>query len=149
MRQKTAFGETQQPTEKPVLVDAIGTTLRTIEDRARLYRNLVLAVSMVSLVSIVTPVFSRQWLAFSGLIIIVPLTGGFLFLDSHLVLQWRAGILQMACLRGLDLALFLKTISAFRQIPPNSLKAMLATLPAGSNVTQHVVPRGRNGCCTR
>jgi hypothetical protein len=140
-RQKMVLGEKQQPTEKPVLVDAIGTTLRTIEDRAKLYRNLVVAVSMVSLASVMLASFSRQWPAFSGLIFIVPLTGGFLFLDSHMVLQWRAGILQMARLRSLDLAMFAKTISGFRQIPPDSLKAMLATLPTGSELTQQRVPR--------
>jgi hypothetical protein len=139
------FGQTQQPTEKPVLVEAIGTTLRTTEDRAKLYRNLVVAVSMVSLVSIILPLFTHQWLAFSGLVIIVPLTGGFLFLDSHLVLQWRAGILEMAQLRGLDLALFVKTISGFRQLPPDSLKAMLAMLPAGSELIQEWVPRDEPG----
>ena len=141
MQQKWPFGDTPQPTEKPVLVDAIDTTLRTIQDRSKFYRNLVVAVSIASLASIVLAVFSRQWLTFSGLIIIVPLTGGFLFLDSHLVLQWRAGILDMERLRGLDLAMFLKTISGFRQLPPDSLKAMLATLPASSDVTQQRVPR--------
>jgi hypothetical protein len=138
-------GETQQTTEKPVLVDAIGTTLRTIEDRAKLYRNLVVAMSIVLLASLVLAVFSRQWLALSGLVIIVPLTGGFLFLDSHLVLQWRGGILDMARLRGLDLAMFAKTISGFRQLPPDSLKAMLATLPVGSDVTKQRLPLGELG----
>ena len=40
MRQKSALGEPKQPTEKPVLADAIDMTLRTIEDRTKLYRNL-------------------------------------------------------------------------------------------------------------
>jgi hypothetical protein len=113
MQQKWPFGDTPQPTEKPVLVDAIDTTLRTIEDRSKFYRNLVVAVSIVSLASIVLAVFSRQWLAFSGLIIIMPLTGGIFFIDSHLVLEWSAGMIDMARLRGLDLAMFLKTSSRF------------------------------------
>jgi hypothetical protein len=145
MRQKTALYETKQPEDKPVLVDAIGTTLRTIEDRVRLFRNLVVAVSMVSLFSIILPLFIRQWLALSGLTIIVPLTGGFLLLDSHMVLQWRAGILDMARLRGLDLAMFAKAISGFRQLPPDSLKAMLATLPVASDVTRQRRPLGELG----
>jgi len=36
-----------QPKSCSVLLDAINTTVRTFEDRARLYRNLVVAVSTV------------------------------------------------------------------------------------------------------
>jgi hypothetical protein len=129
MRQKSAVGEPKSA-EKPVFVDAIDITLRAIEDRARLYRNLVVAVNIVLMLSIVLAVLLRQWLFLAGLILLVPLTGGFLFFDSQLVQRWKTGILEMSRLRGLDVASFSKTISGFRHVPPNSLKAMLSMLPA-------------------
>jgi hypothetical protein len=66
MRQKSALGEPKQPTEKPVLADAIDMTLRTIEDRTKLYRNLIVAVSLVSMVSIVLAALFREWLLLAG-----------------------------------------------------------------------------------
>jgi hypothetical protein len=130
MQQKMSADEPKQPTNRPVLLDAIDITLRTIEGRARLYRNLVVAVSGVSMLSIIIAVLCRQWIPFAGLVLLVPLTGGFLFLDSRLVRRWRAGIIEMARMRSLDVATFLKTISGFRHIPPKTLKAMLSTIPA-------------------
>jgi hypothetical protein len=124
-------GKPNQPTSGPVLLAAIDITVRAIEDRARLYRNLVMAVSAVSLGSILLAVLFRQWLALTGLVLLVPLTGGFLFFDSRLVRRWRAGIVEMMGLRGLDSATFLKTISGFHHLPPNALKAMLETIPPG------------------
>ena len=141
MHQKSALGEPKRPTEKPALLDAIDMTLRTIEDRTKLYRNLVVAVNIVSMVSIVLAALLRQWLVLAGLIMLVPLTGGFLFFDNHLVLRWRGVILESARLRGLDVTSFLKTISGFRHIPPNSLKAMLSTLPASLEATPQQVTR--------
>ena len=129
MQQKISADKTNQPANRSVLLDAIDITVRTIEGRARLYRNLVVAVSAVSVLSILLAVLFRQWLALAGLVLLVPLTGGFLFFDSRLVRRWRAGIVEMARLRSLDRATFLNTISGFRHLPPNALKAMLSTIP--------------------
>src|SRR5260370_31655590 len=101
--------EPKQTTERRVLLDAIDITLRATEERARLYRNLVVAVSAVSVLA----VFFRHWLALAGLIILVPLTGAYLVLDSRLLRLWRAGIVEMLRLRGLDVTAFSKTISGF------------------------------------
>jgi hypothetical protein len=38
MKQKITAGKSNQPANRPVLLDAIDITLRAIEDRARLYR---------------------------------------------------------------------------------------------------------------
>jgi len=118
------------PTNRPALLDAIDITLRTIEERAELYRNLVVAICVVSVLSILMAVLFRQWMPLAGLVLLVPLTGGFLFLDSRLVRRWRAEIVEMGRSRSLDVIAFLKTISGFRHLPPNALKAMLSTIPA-------------------
>jgi hypothetical protein len=134
-------GKPDQPTNRPVLLDAIDITVRAIENRVRLYRNLVVAVSAVSVLSILLSVLFRHLLALSGLVLLVPLTGGFLFFDSRLVRRWKAGIVEMLRLRGLDRATFLKTISGFRHLPPNALKAMLSTIPSGGEESRQKTPR--------
>jgi hypothetical protein len=141
MQQKIPAGKPNQPAETPVLLDAIDITVRTIEGRARLYRNLVVAVSAVSVLSILWAVLFRQWLALTGLVLLVPLTGGFLFFDSRLVRRWRGGIVEMARLRSLDRATFLKTISGFRHLPPNALKAMLSTIPPSGEESRQETPQ--------
>jgi hypothetical protein len=140
MQQKIPAGNPKQPTDRPVLLDAIDITVRAIEDRARLYRNLVVAVSTVSMLSILWAVLFRQWLALAALVLLVPLTGAFLFFDSRLVRRWRAGIIEMTGSRGLDSATFLKTISGFRHLPPSALKAMLVTIPPSREEDRQETP---------
>jgi hypothetical protein len=88
-------------------------------------------VCAVSVLSILVAVLFRQWMCLAGLVLLVPLTGGFFFLDSLLVRRWRAGIVEMGHSRSLDVTAFLKAISGFRHLPPNALKGMLLTIPAG------------------
>lgn len=70
MQEKSPPNEPKQGTDRPVLLDAIDITLRTIEGRARLYRNLVLAVSVVSVLSILITVLFRQWIALTGILLL-------------------------------------------------------------------------------
>ena len=141
MPQKIPAGRPEQPTKRPVLLEAIDLTVRAIEGRARLYRDLVVAVSAVSMLSILLSILFHRWLLLTGLVLLAPLTGGFLFFDSRLVRRWRAGIVEMASLRSLDRTTFQKTISGFRQLPPNTLKSMLSTLPARGQESGHETPR--------
>ena len=134
--QKALPTEPTRPAEKPVLSDAIDVTIRAIEDRARCYRNLVVAMSAVLVLSVFSAVFFGQWMAFAGLALLAPLTGGFLFLDSRRVRRWRAEILGRMFTRELEVAIFRKTISVLRSLPAGSLQAMLSTLPSGENADQ-------------
>jgi hypothetical protein len=141
MRQKIPAGKSEQPTKRPALLDAIDLTVRAIEGRARLYRNLVVAVSAVLVLSILLSVLFHRWLPISGFVLLAPLTGGFLYFDSRLVRRWRARIVEMTSLRSLERATFQKTISGFRQLPPNTLKSMLSTLPASGEEGGHETPQ--------
>jgi hypothetical protein len=127
-----------QPTNRPVLLDAIDITVRAIERRAKLYRNLVVAVSTVLTLSVCFTALIRQWWPFAGVVFLVPLTGSFLFFDSRVVRRWRGGIVEMIKLRGLDRAIFLKTISGFRHLPLGTLKAMVVIIPSGDAESQQV-----------
>ena len=118
---------------KSALSEAIDLTRATFEERGRLYRNLVVAVSLVSLASILTAILSWRGLPLAGLILLLPLTGAFLYLDMRRVSRWRELILGMSRMRGLDLALFPKTVRLLKDLPQESLQSLLATLPAESS----------------
>jgi hypothetical protein len=123
------------PSETPVLLEAINLTLRAFEDRARLYRNVVVAVSLVSVASLLTAlVWWRAW-PLAGLILAVPIAGVFLFLDDCRVLRWQGEILRLCQTRGLDTTQFVDTISQFKHLPRNSLQGMLLALSTAKAVS--------------
>lgn len=128
-----ATTESGPASEKPVLREAIDLTLGTFEDRSRLYRNLVVAVSLVSFASILTALLCWRGLPLAGLILVVPFSGGFVYLDMRRVSRWREGILGRCRTRGLDLALFRNTLLQLKHLPQGSLQSMLATFPAESS----------------
>jgi len=137
---KSADSGNESTAEKLVLLDAVNFTSRVLEKRFRLYRNLVVAVSLVSLVSLVTSiVWWRPW-PLAGLILLIPFTGGFLFLDSRRISRWRNEIVRMCETRTLELAVFVDTISRFRHFPPRTLQGMLASLPTKEAVEPAAVP---------
>jgi hypothetical protein len=135
-QQKLLSSEAKAMKEKPVLLEAIEITIGTIEDRGRLYRNLVVTVSVVSILSILLALLLRQRVALVGLVLLVPLTGGFLFIDSHRIRRWRAKIFEECLMHGLDVAMFRKTISGFGHLPAGSLQAMLSTISSNQNATR-------------
>jgi hypothetical protein len=65
-QEKLLSSEPKQAKDKPVLLDAIEITIRRVEDRARLYRNLVVTASVVSILSILLALLLRQWVALVG-----------------------------------------------------------------------------------
>jgi hypothetical protein len=133
---KVSSNDSKQPTAKPVLLDAVEYTVRTIEDRARLYRNLVVSVSIVSILSVVLAVTFRQWIGLAGFLLLSPMTGSFLILDIRRTRLWRLHILKKSRKRELHIPTFRKTISAFAYLPASSLQAMLSTISDVDNPAQ-------------
>jgi hypothetical protein len=119
-----------QSTERPAIVEALDLTFRTIEQRIKRYRYLVISVVIVSGTSVLLAILYRQWLFAAGLILLVPLVGGFSVIDSRRVRQWRTQILDMSRARNLDLQLYIKTASELRKISPRVLQDMLTTIPS-------------------
>jgi hypothetical protein len=136
LKEKRILG---QPTENPVIVEALNLTMRTIERRARRYRNLVIIVTVVALSSAFCAIVSRSWLFLGGFILLVPLVGGFLLLDHRNVMRWRAEILQMVRSRGLDRAVFVQSVFELRRFSPSSLQAMLSMIPKEATEKGEVV----------
>jgi hypothetical protein len=120
--------------QTPVLFDAIELTIRTFEARSRLYRNLVVAVSLVSVTSIAAALILWHWLPLLGFVSLVPLVRLYLHWDARTVLRWRTTILEMLHARELDRDLLRTTLMKFKHLPQRSLGAMLMTLDvAGVN----------------
>jgi hypothetical protein len=122
--------------DRPVMLRAIHATLRALEDRSRFYRNLIIAIVVVSGVSFLLAVIFLRWTPLLGLILLEPLVGGFLLLDSRRVRQWGNEILQMCRAEELDFKLFQQTITKFGHLPPNALESMLSTLQAGEKADE-------------
>jgi hypothetical protein len=75
--------------DQPIALQAIELTSRTLERRNKFYRALVIAVSLLAILSILSATLFHQWIFLSGLILLVPLIGGFSYFDSHTVRHWR------------------------------------------------------------
>ena len=134
---KTDTNGRGSPAEKSVLAAAVDVTLRTFEARSRVYRNLVVAVSLVGATSILSAVILWTAIPLLGVALVVALTAGFARHDAYRVSRWRTEILEMYRTRGLDLAAFYSTLSKFKHLPEGSLGAMLATLPRDSPDSAH------------
>lgn len=113
--------------------DALNLTTRTIDRRARRYRNVVVLVSMVGIVSVVWAVISWSGSPLLGFLTLFPICGGFLVLDTILVNRWRVEILRMWLDEGLDLGAFASTIASIKILPANTLATMLRTLPTAGH----------------
>lgn len=118
------------------MLRAIHATLCALEDRSRFYRNLIVAVVAVSVVSLLLAVIFLRWTPLLGLILLEPLVGGFLLIDSRRVRQWGNEILQMCRAEALDYKAFQETITKFGHLPPNALGSMLSTLQDGEKADE-------------
>jgi hypothetical protein len=114
--------------EGPVLRVAVHETLRAIEGRGRLYRNLVVALVITALGSVAAAAVLGSWLPLAGLLAIVPETGAYLAADVHAVIVWRRSLLEMQRTRGLDVAELGRTLLLQRHLPQPTVAGMLADL---------------------
>jgi hypothetical protein len=119
---------TSASAEKPVLLEAINFTFRTLEWRLRMYRNLVTAVSLTGLGSVIVAVILRRWVVLVGELALPLYFAGFLFLDRRIVMAWRRGVFQMRDERGLNIAQLTKALSGFPHLPQATVRSLLAVL---------------------
>lgn len=107
---------------------AIELTLHTIEQRARLYRKLVVAVSVLLVCSVMTSMIVRSWWPLSGLLLIVAATAAYLALDARLVRGWIRRVFRLRDTEGLNLESLSGAMLSYPFIPPVTLRAMLDEL---------------------
>jgi len=108
--------------------EALNLTTQVIEVRVKWFRNLIICVVVVALASLILALIQFSWQPLLGLILLVPLCGSFLYLDSHLVNHWQERILQMWVQEDLDLTIFYNSMSTIRMFPQRMFQGMLKTL---------------------
>jgi hypothetical protein len=109
--------------------EGIDLTLRTIEGRACLYRNLLVVVSALLVGSAVGGVVLRSWWPLVGVMLVAPATGTYFALDTRQVHWWTVQILGLWRAKRMSLAAFSSNVLAFPSIPKETVRAMIATLP--------------------
>jgi hypothetical protein len=113
---------------------AIDRTTQTIDHRAKCYRNLIVAVVLVFLGSIVFAIAIPSIKPLAALVLILPICGTFFLLDSRLVARWRFELLDSWKKRDIDLVNFCSTITSIPTLPEGTIAGMLATLPVENDV---------------
>jgi hypothetical protein len=117
-----------------ILIDE---TTHVLQRRARYYRDLIVAVVLVGLVAGVWSLVARSPAPLLGLVLAVPLSGLFIFLDHKVLEGWCTRLLEVWSTRELDLSAFAAAIRANPALPKETTEGMLATLPlAGSLVEE-------------
>jgi hypothetical protein len=112
---------------------ALKATTRTINSRTVLFRNLVITIVAVGLISVSWAVFQLSWRPLmAGFVLLVPLYGMFLCLDVRLIDHWQQQILQMWVQGHLDLKVFPEAMNTISTLPHSTLRGMLRTLPTPS-----------------
>jgi hypothetical protein len=125
---RQSSGAASSAAEKPVLLEAINLTFRTMERRTRLYRNLVICVSLTLLGSLALAVVFRKWIILLGLLAPPFYVGCFVYVDSRTLRAWRDRVLAMQNERSLEVEQLKKLLSDLRHIPAATLQSMFATL---------------------
>lgn len=107
---------------------AIDLTFRAIQKRGRMYRNLVVAVSILLVGSIFSGVLRRSWRPLWGFTLVIPATAVFLAVDARVVRKWSDEIRRLSKERRMSLQSFSSAMLAQPLIPAATIKGMLAQL---------------------
>lgn len=114
--------------------NAIDRTTRTIERRARYFRNQVITVVVVGLLSLAWALAGRSLAPLLGIALLLPVCGLFFFADHRVLDAWRAELLDDWVRRDLELAAFRQAIRANPALPKETTEGMLATLPSAEDL---------------
>jgi len=122
--------------------DAIDRTTQTVDNRAKQFRNLIVAVTLVSVGATLWAGLAWSWLPLTGILLLVPVCGLYLFLDGKLLNQWRKELFVTWASGEIDFWAFHEAIKPISRLPEDTLKSMLETLPnAGDLVTEQSVSK--------
>jgi len=129
---------------------AIDQTIRVINSRATSFRNLVVAVVLVSLSSMIWALVTWTLTPLVGFLLLLPLCGLFFFLDSRLLNTWQSQLFAGWARGELDFQGFRAAVEAIPTLPKDTLQGMLGTLPsAGDLITeQRLSPSTRDAIAT-
>jgi hypothetical protein len=118
---------TQEST--PNIREVVRFTANTINARMSYFKKLIISIVVIILASATWSVIQISWQPLLGLVLLVPLCGIFLCLDTYLIGRWQHQILGMWTQGSLNLGIFFDTMAKIRTLPLHTLNGMLATIP--------------------
>ena len=113
---------------------AIDQTARTIERRARYFRNQVVIVVTISALVVIAAMVSWSPSALWGFFLLVPACGLFFYADNRALNEWRFQQLAAWNMRDIDFAAFRESICANPALPKATTVGMLMTLPSVGDI---------------
>ena len=113
---------------------AILQTITTIDTRARYFRNLAVAVVVLTLASMGWAAVTWTFSPLAGLLLLLPACGLFFFLDAKLLNDWRAQLLDGWAKKEIELRAFCDAVSAIQTLPKDTLHSMLGSLPSAGDL---------------
>lgn len=112
---------------------AIDQTTVVIDRRAKYFRNQVVTiVAITAIVGAGALVWSSA--ALWAWLLLVPACGVFFYVDSRVLNQWRANVLEPWIAREVDLVAWSQAVRANPVLPKETVGAMLATLPTARDL---------------
>jgi hypothetical protein len=105
-----------------------------MERRARAYRDLVVAVSLLGIVAFGWALWWRSGRPLALLLLLASLCIGFLWHDRRLLNSWRDRLLADWTMGALDFAALRGAVLANPALPRNTAAAMLDSLPDGGDL---------------
>jgi hypothetical protein len=109
---------------------AIDRTKRTINARAECFRNMIIVVVAITLVSAGWAAVTRTLVSLTGPLLLFPVCGFFLFWDNELLSKWRSQLFAAWLVGDIDFRAFYDAVTAIPALPKETLRSMLATLPS-------------------
>jgi hypothetical protein len=121
----------------------LDSTSNVLAARARGFRNLVVGYVGIGGVSVGGAITLLNLRPLSGLLLLMPAYGLFLWRDSSILDGWRGQLGEAWAARRIDFAAFRHAVNANPVLPPGTVQAMLATLPeAGDLKSEQAVEAG-------
>jgi hypothetical protein len=113
---------------------AINLTEGTLLVRVKWYRGLVICILLVAFFSILLASVQQSWFPLLGLLLFLPLTGAFLYVDGLLLNGWQKELLKRWANEQLELDIFCDVICTIRVVPEQIIQGMLFSLPTRKNL---------------
>ncbi len=132
-RKTTISGDPDRP---PPLLQAVRTTLGTLQTRARAYRWAVSCIGIVLLAPVTLALVWVTWRPLSFAALLVPVVGGFLVFDGWVMRSWQRRILEMWVRDTFALSDLRETLQGMRHLPAGTIAGMLDRLPPSERPQQ-------------
>lgn len=113
---------------------AIELTTQTIGKRARYYRNLIVAVVLISLSCFGCALLTWSVTPLFGSLLLFPVCGLFFLIDAKLLDGWRTQLFQSWIKKEIDFSGLRDALNAISALPKETLQGMLETLPFASDI---------------